>query len=56
MNYHFHVLIMSNNCFGIFADDALCVMLNGKKYVYALMGNLRKSFVSCHSGTGSERA
>jgi hypothetical protein len=25
MNYHFHVLIMSNNCFGIFADDALCV-------------------------------
>lgn len=22
----FHVLIMSHNCFGIFADDALCVV------------------------------
>lgn len=44
MNYNIHVLIMRNNCFGIFADDAFCVFALSKWTKKKLMENF---FVVC---------
>lgn len=40
----FHVLIISHNCFGIFADEALCVRVI---YLCAFKWNLVKTFFMC---------